>query len=323
MNAVKPMQYPDMPEVAMANVTENREEWLKMRKDTIGSSDITTIAGLNTFCSPLELWVRKTGKVEIEDIESPAMVYGRMVEPAIRKMFTMAKPEFKLYANDDTYKCKEHPWATATPDSFAELQEDHTTEYDLAGNPWGLNELKHTGYPIGWDEGAPNYAHCQLIWQLGIMKLDWGFVTGVVAGKVNDTKTPFFRFEKPIFEQLVGLAINFRECVAKDLPPQAGPGDKKLIDRLIEKRDGEIELSSVGVTQWVNQYVAEKKELKELNAAVRKHKGLQDEAINNLKMEMGKAKHAVLDDGREITLKKVNRAGYTAQPSSYWNFKIK
>lgn len=310
------------PKILMENVSQNRDAWIASRANSLGSSDITTIAGLNAFQSPLELWAIKTGKIVRENKDNPAMLYGRMVEPAIRAVFAMVEPAFDITANDATFQHQDYDWAIATPDSYVTLRHDtESIDYDLCGSEKGLCELKHTGRAQGWDEGAPNYAHIQLMWQLGIMQMDWGFVAAIVGGRPNDARTPFFRFEKPIFDQLIGLGLAFQESVTKDIPPQAGPGDKALIDGLIDRQEGEIELHTAG--DWVDQFDSYSAQLRVLRAELRQHESKLEEAKNNIKLQMGDATSAVLTDGRCVTLKEIIKKPYTVNPKPYWTFKIK
>ncbi len=40
----------------------NRDQWLNVRKNGIGSSDAAAAVGLNPYKSQLELWLEKTGR---------------------------------------------------------------------------------------------------------------------------------------------------------------------------------------------------------------------------------------------------------------------
>ena len=42
----------------------NRDQWLEVRKNGIGSSDAAAAVGLNPYKSQLELWMEKTGRAE-------------------------------------------------------------------------------------------------------------------------------------------------------------------------------------------------------------------------------------------------------------------
>lgn len=65
-----------------------REEWLKYRTGGIGGSDVSIIAGINPFKSVHQLWLEKTGQIEIEQKESEYAHFGTLLEPIVRKEFT-------------------------------------------------------------------------------------------------------------------------------------------------------------------------------------------------------------------------------------------
>ena len=64
-----------------------RERWLAERRNGIGGSDASTIAGVNRFTSRYELWLDKTGQLPEKD-PTPAMVMGNKLEPVIAECFT-------------------------------------------------------------------------------------------------------------------------------------------------------------------------------------------------------------------------------------------
>ena len=63
-----------------------RHEWLTARRQGIGGSDASTIAGVG-YGSLFELWLDKTGRLPDEP-ETPAMRFGRLAEPLLRDAFT-------------------------------------------------------------------------------------------------------------------------------------------------------------------------------------------------------------------------------------------
>lgn len=71
----------------------NRDEWLTIRKQGIGSSDAASAVGLNPYKSQLELWMEKTGrdanlpKVDPKDDTSP-MFWGTLLEHIVAAHYT-------------------------------------------------------------------------------------------------------------------------------------------------------------------------------------------------------------------------------------------
>lgn len=65
-----------------------KDEWLAARREGIGGSDVSAILGLNKYKSAYGVWLEKTGRSSGEIEESPAMRWGKLHEPAMRKVFT-------------------------------------------------------------------------------------------------------------------------------------------------------------------------------------------------------------------------------------------
>jgi len=64
------------------------EEWLKDRKKGIGGSDVATILGLNKWKSAYQLWLEKTGQIELEQSQSEPAYWGNVLEEVVAKEFT-------------------------------------------------------------------------------------------------------------------------------------------------------------------------------------------------------------------------------------------
>lgn len=67
---------------------KDRKEWEKLRNIGIGGSDASTIAGINRWKSPYQLWLEKTRQVEPEDISDNEYVYwGTVLEQLVADRF--------------------------------------------------------------------------------------------------------------------------------------------------------------------------------------------------------------------------------------------
>lgn len=67
----------------------SRNEWLALRKKSIGGSDAAGIIGLNQYATPYTVWANKTGRLpDAEDNE--AMRQGRDLEDYVAKRWEEA-----------------------------------------------------------------------------------------------------------------------------------------------------------------------------------------------------------------------------------------
>ena len=58
----------------------SHEEWLKYRTQGIGGSDVSILAGINPFKSVHQLWLEKTGQVELEEGDTEYTHFGTLLE---------------------------------------------------------------------------------------------------------------------------------------------------------------------------------------------------------------------------------------------------
>ena len=72
-----------------------REKWLIVRKKSIGASDSAAILGLNSYSSPLSIYLDKTNQMPEDDEENIAAELGLELENFMRRKFIkwMAKNE--------------------------------------------------------------------------------------------------------------------------------------------------------------------------------------------------------------------------------------
>lgn len=132
-----------------------REKWLAYRTQSkrIGASECAAALGESPWCSALELWGRKTGKVQ-EQVETARMRIGQLAEDAALQVFNLLHESVNVYAESldrflherghsrllgervvsAIYESAEYPWMAATPDAF-------TRETDALG----LLEIKCPG----------------------------------------------------------------------------------------------------------------------------------------------------------------------------------
>lgn len=67
---------------------QDRKKWEAMRNIGIGGSDASTIAGINRWKSPYQLWLEKTRQIEPEDISDNEYVYwGTALEQLVADRF--------------------------------------------------------------------------------------------------------------------------------------------------------------------------------------------------------------------------------------------
>jgi putative phage-type endonuclease len=306
----------------MAKLIENinresdRNGWIEWRKGIVGSSDICTIAGLNSYQTPLELWAIKTGKMD-EITETPAMKYGRLVESAIIEIFKDLHPEYNVEANNNTYHHDSYTWATATPDAIL-LPESFTGK---SADNYGILECKHTAVGRDWDDNnIPHYAHLQIQFQMGVMGYAWGHIGAVCAGRVNDFKDPYIEFEPDIFDACLVRGEAFLKSVKEDVPPEAGAGDSRALNELLEIREAEAEINDLTLCNLYKDIESKYKDIKTALDEIEKQK---KEAQNKIIQLANGASLAKFPDGSLAKINKVQIAERMNKGYSFIKFTFK
>ena len=98
---------------------KDEAEWLAWRQRGIGASEASAIVGKNPYMSNQELYRRKIGAEQPEDISGKAcVIYGHAAEAHIRELFALDHPEFTVQYGGafDMVRHPKYPWLFATLD---------------------------------------------------------------------------------------------------------------------------------------------------------------------------------------------------------------
>lgn len=151
---------------------ENREEWLKARKQFLGGSDVACILGLNPYKTNLQLYREKVGLVEAPDLSGNAAVeYGTKAEEHIRALFQLDHSELKVeYDGNHSWLNDKYPFAAASLDGRSEEKETGRK---------GILEIKTAiitskAQAEKWNNRIPDNYYCQVVYYLGVT--EWDFI---------------------------------------------------------------------------------------------------------------------------------------------------
>src|SRR5690554_5639405 len=198
----------------------SRDEWLKVRKQGIGSSDAAAAIGMNPYQSQLELWMVKTGrdaglpKPNSDDPSSP-VYWGHVLEPIVAEQYSQQTGRKVRRVN----AVLQHPdpdkhWMLANLDySVAADDEVQILECKTAGE---------FGSRL-WKDGVPDYIQCQVQHQLA--------VTGKQAADVcvllcsQDLQMFHIKRDEEVINRLIELEREFWHYVETDTPPPSDGSD--------------------------------------------------------------------------------------------------
>lgn len=298
--------------ILLENCSEKREEWLRLRKEGIGSSEIAAVCGMSKYRTALEVWAEMTGK--IPGFEGNDYTWlGSEMEPVIGKLFerrqgvSLIKPDY-LAAHD------EHGWAIATPDFLTESEDRKIVETKNAGARQGRF----------WEDGkAPVHYQIQLQWQLGICGVPEGYLAGLIGGSPDDFYAVPYEFDKELFNVLLEEGEIFMELVRRDVPPLAGVGDSKLIAQLQGTRVEQIEMLFTDVEPFVDMWQDLAAKVSDLNKQLKLLNDERDKIKGRILQAIGNKTMGQLPDGRLISAKTITKNQFVTPAHSYVDFRIK
>lgn len=156
---------------------KSREEWLEVRKNGIGSSEVATIVGLNPWETPYQLWRRKVGLDEPKQ-ENFAMKAGHYLEDAVSRFWAdeTGKEIIKRSAIDWIIRDNDRPYLQVSPDRTYWLGESRSPEAK------GILECKTTQMKVD-PEDLPKYWFCQVQYQLGVAGYEQGSLAWLCSGR--------------------------------------------------------------------------------------------------------------------------------------------
>lgn len=281
-------------------------------KGRIGSSAICTVAGLNPYQTPLQLWMEKTGKSPRTEYNN-AMWLGTKLEPIVAELAMRHRRE-RYWKNSLCAVSKEKEWMVSTPDYFI------VTGPGAA--PDTIMEIKTTSafQKQRWEEGIPDYAHCQVQWQMGMWGIEHAEIACLAGGR--DLIVKECKFEKDIFEQLVELGEKFMHFIRTDTPPEARADDLDAVKQLFSPTAGKTIVCGPEMEGLARQYVEHKSEITKLKELCKPHEATIKTISARIIQILGDAEIAE-GGGIRIERKISQRKGYAVAPTTVDSLKIK
>lgn len=194
----------------------DRERWLEVRKQGIGSSDAGAAVGMNPYQSQLELWMIKTGRdaglprPDSTDPDSP-VYWGHVLEPIVAEQYRQLTGRKVRRVN----AVLQHP----DPDKNWMLANlDYSV---LADTNVQILECKTAG-EFGsrlWKDGVPDYIQCQVQHQLAVTGKQAADVCVLLCGQ--KLKSYRINRDEEFIAALIELERQFWNYVETDSPPPA------------------------------------------------------------------------------------------------------
>lgn len=299
----------------------SRDQWLQLRRQDVTASVVGALLGVSDYVSAYGLWALKSGRIEEDPEDNPAMKRGRLLEPVALALLAEERPTWAIEA-PGVYLRDPAVRLGATPDAYA-------TRPDIAGR--GVVQVKTTVdvvFKKKWVDPdtreivPPLWIVAQAIVEAHLSGASWATVAVLVVGFGLDLHVIDIPIHKGLIARLEREVGDFWRRVAENDPPPPDFGhDGEVIAGLYADDDGsEVDLSN---DNRLADLIADRAALKvreaDGDAAAKARKVIDVEIIHKL----GNATRARLAGGGTVEAKTVRRGAYEVKPTSYRTVRVK
>ncbi len=190
---------------------ENREEWLRGRKEYIGGSEAAAIVGLSPYKTAVDIYMDKTSD-EIIDLKSEAAEWGIMLEPLVANKYSSMTGHI-VSEETNVLRHPEYPFLAANIDRWV-----NGKEFVLECKTASHRQKDYWGREEGTDS-IPDQYLCQVAFYAAIC--DVPKVDIAVFFDIGDFRIYTYERNKSFEEKLLKLCINFwNNHVLTKIPPE-------------------------------------------------------------------------------------------------------
>jgi len=295
----------------------SRDQWLALRSQDITASVAGALLGVHEYTTPYALWALKTGQIQEDAEETPAMRRGRRLEPIAIEELRELRPDWQVKPCKFYYRDPEARLG-ATPDAFASCPERglgivqiKTVEPMIFRKKWRDPETGEIELPL--------WIAVQAIVEAHLTGAKWACVVALIVGHGIDLEIIDVPIHAGVIDRIRTAVADFWHLVGSGETPAPDYGrDGAIIEQLFRADNGEtIDLTTDNALPGL---LAERERLSEEKSAAEKRlKEIKAEILAKL----GNASFARVADGRLISAKTIHRKEYIAKASSYRDLRIK
>jgi putative phage-type endonuclease len=179
-------------------------EWLELRRQGLGASDMAAVMGVSPYKTPYQLWAEKTGATPPQKVGAAAQ-RGVILEDAVGRYYEEERG-VKLRKSNGIIRLKQHPRIMASLDRT------------IVGEPKGIVEIKTSASPRWSMWPVPPEVVIQTHVQMGILGVEWCDVVALLGGLVF--KIERVQFDPALWAEIQRSAMAFLEAVDTNTPPK-------------------------------------------------------------------------------------------------------
>ena len=306
----------------------SQEDWQTYRAKQvgIGGSEAATILNIqpNYAKPPFILWLEKTGQKEVEPIDNEYIKWGNIMEPVIRKQFSL-ESGLKVFQNNFVLQHETYDFMIANLDGEV---------LDPSREGRGVLEIKTTSEwnRKEWDgDHVPNHYNAQLQHYMAVTGYKWAIIVVLIGG--NKLRHWYIERDDEIIEILIQKEKEFMDMVASGTPPQIGGSQAESLyinTNWAEALDDEISVPQA-IEDMALEYQEIERQKKELDKRAKEIKNQILLEAKDIKTLKGRQVKIIMPTVRKLLLdsKRLGEempeiiAQYKTKESVYRDFKIK
>ena len=236
------------------------DEWLLDRRRGIGGSDVATILGLNKWKSSYQLWLEKTGQIELDHTESEPAYWGNVLEEVVAKEF-QERTGKKVRRRNQIFEHPLYPFLRANIDR------------DVVGEN-AILECKTANAFLGkeWEgEEVPLSYLCQVQHYMNVLNKKYCYIAVLIGGQKFIWKR--VDRDQELIDMLTERLVDFWEVnvLAGKEPVIDG---SETTSEFLKDRYSNLDETETTLPSSFDDLVDEKRELKkakkEIETAIRK-----------------------------------------------------
>lgn len=252
------------------------DEWLKDRMQGIGGSDVGTILGLNKWKSPYQLWLEKTGQVNLDYTESEPAYWGNVLEEVVAKEF-QERTGKRVMRRNQVFEHPLHPFLRANIDRWV-VGENAILECKTA-NQYLAKE---------WDgEEIPTTYLCQVQHYINVLNADKAYIAVLIGGQKFIWKR--IDRDQELIDMITVKLVDFWETnVIEGVEPLIDGSE--ATQEFLKNRYSELDEVETTLPPAFDEIIDQKRELKKAKKDIEESiRQLDNEIIN----ELGKRKASI------------------------------
>lgn len=275
----------------LSTLTMTHSQWLEDRRKGIGGSDVATILGLNKWKSPFQLWLDKTGQIDIEFSESEPAYWGNVLEEVVAKEFRERTGK-RVRRRNQVFVHDQYPFLRANIDRDV-VGENAILECKTA-NAYLAKDWEGDEIPLAYI--------CQVQHYMNVLNRDYAYIAVLIGGQKFIWKK--IERDQELIDIITKKLVDFWTINVEQMIEPQIDGSQATTD-YIKSVTNDLGDNEVTLSDDIDVLIDSKNELEQ---TIKDLKLQSNKLDNQIKLEMKEKNASVgITPKRVITFKKQQR----------------